>query len=851
MKYNRIILSCIAAMVALSTMAVVPSPKRDFRGAWLSTVWAIDWPAHRDTTAEAVKSQKLELRKILDNYTDCNINACFFQVRGMCDAMYQSKYEPWSQFLTGKRGLAPTYDPLEYVIEQAHAQGIEVHAWINPYRYATSSDTYGTLPTDYSVVNPGWIIKCGDIFILNPGEPAVRKRIVDVVCDIIDHYDVDGIVFDDYFYQDGMKDEYDDRLYALYNPDSLSRADWRRAQVNLMVAEVNAAIKARKPWCRFGIGPAGVAASSKAVADKYGITPCPAGSDWQYNQIYAEPVQWYVEHSVDYITPQVYWTIGSANDYSKIAPWWYMVANTFGRHCYISQSLTNLSPTRNMPVGMTERERIAADAKSTNFYAGEIVNQILIDYASTRENAPGSVFWSTKQIAKSGFTRIVTRDAYTRKAIVPNLTWFAPSEEQGFVTDLVRNGQTLTWQYAVPGQRFGIYAMPHSKRHDVQALTSSLYYQGLTYGQSFTLPDSITADFDVCVSVIDRYGNEYAPRFLGEALGEPVSPRLLYPLHGDSILLPSWLEWESVEDAMGYQVQLAYDSTFEDIIATVPTDTNAFFTQSLHQLDGKDMLYWRVRALVPNRQSLYSETRAFHGHLFACLSPLDGASGVELEPTIRWEKVFDDAEYYVEIATSLTFDNSALVYVASTHQTEMLIPENTLTYGTNYYVRVTASTSSLSVTSAISMFTTKDVVMTPPVILAPLAASHVYGDSVLVSWQDTPNNGFRVEYAKSPSFPPRSKKVILVDRGVLQCYLSNLTEGVWYLRIATRQVDESYTDYSDVIDFTYTLSTRLDDAAVSDEDAPYYDLLGRRIGEERVGQLLLIRSGKLIYQPQK
>lgn len=834
-------------MVALSTMAAVPSPKRDFRGAWLSTVWAIDWPNHRGTTDEDTKSQKVEMRAILDNYEECNINACFFQVRGMCDAMYNSKYEPWSQYLTGTRGAAPSYDPLQFVIDEAHARGIEVHAWLNPYRYATSEENYGTLPTDYSVVNPGWLINCGGITILNPGEPAVRQRIVDVVCDIIDHYDVDGIVFDDYFYQDGMRDEYDDRLYALYNPDSLSRADWRRAQVNRMVAGVNAAIKARKPWCRFGIGPAGVAASHKEVADKYGISPCPAGSDWQYNQIYAEPIQWYVEHSVDYITPQVYWTIGSANDYAKISPWWYVVANKFGRHCYISQSLTNLSATRNMPAGMTERERIAAAPAAVNFYAGEIVDQILIDHASTKEKAPGSVFWSSKQIGKTGFITTVVRDAYTRKAIVPNLTWFQPAETQGLVSDLTRNGQTLIWQYTTSGQRFGIYAMPVSKRHDSQALTTSLYYQGLTYGNSFTLADSITSDYAVCVTVIDRYGNEYSPRFLGEEEQTAITPQLLYPADGDSILLPNWLEWEAVDDAMGYQVELAYDPAFTRIIATVPTDTNTFFTQSLHELDGSVTCYWRVRAMMPNAVGNYSEVRSFRGRLFSFIYPQDGESGVPVSPTIRWDSVMHGAEYYVEIATALSFLERELVYTCSTNKTELTLPENALHYGTSYYVRVTATTPLVVVTSTSNLFTTEEVVMVPPVILTPLASSVVHGDSVLVTWQDTPNNGFRVEYSKSAKFPPRNKKVVIVDRGVLQCYLGDLTEGAWYLRIATQRVDESYTDYSDVVSFTYSLATATDNVHIDNANASCYDLLGRLVGEKRVGQLL-IRNGKLIYQ---
>lgn len=848
MKYNRFILSCIAAVVALSTMAAVPSPKRDFRGAWLSTVWAIDWPNHRDTTAEAAKSQKVEMRTILDNYAKCNINACFFQVRGMCDAMYQSKYEPWSQYLTGKRGLQPSYDPLQYVIEQAHARGIEVHAWLNPYRYATSEDNYGTAPTDYATIHPDWLINCGGITILNPGEPTVRQRIVDVVCDIIDHYDVDGIVFDDYFYQDGMKDEYDDRLYALYNPDSLSRADWRRAQVNLMVAQVNAAIKARKPWCRFGIGPAGVAASNKAVADKYGITPCPAGSDWQYNQIYAEPVQWYVEHSVDYITPQVYWTIGSANDYSKIAPWWYVVANQFGRHCYISQSLTSLSPTRDAPQGMSQRERIAAAPMATNFYAGEIADQILIDHASTKENAPGSVFWSTKQIAKLGFIKTIVRDAYTCKAIVPNLTWFQPSQTQGMVSDLTRSGQTLEWQYSVPGQRFGIYAMPRNMRNDREALTTSRYYQGMIYGNSFTLADSITADYAVCVTVIDRYGNEYSPRFLGEEQQDAVTPQLIYPANQDSILLPNWLSWQAVDDAIGYQIDLAYDPAFTDLIATVPTDTNAFLTQSLRQLDGTSTYYWRVRALAANRLSNYSETRSFKGRLFSITYPIDGESDIPVTPVITWDNALQGAEYTVEIADAIGFGTRDIIYSMATEDNWLAVPLHILTYGTNYYVRVTARTEYAEVASRPNLFTTQEVVMVAPSILTPTDGETVSADSVIVTWSDTPNNGFRLEWSTSSTFPARSSKVKTLDMGTFSYNIGTLKAGTWYIRIATKQKDESWTDYSDVVSFTYSPSSAVDDVFISsDKEAPCYDLLGRLVGERRVGQLL-IQNGKLIYQ---
>ena len=843
-KSKYILLAVLATWVVSTAMAVTPSPKRDFRGAWLSTVWAIDWPSHRDITEEAVKSQKVELRNILTNYENCNINACFFQVRGMSDAMYNSKYEPWSQYLTGKRGLAPTYDPFEYVIEEAHKRGIEVHAWINPYRYATAEENYGRLSTDYSTTHPDWLINCGGIHILNPGLPAVREQIVNIVVDILEKYDVDGIVFDDYFYQNGMMDEYDDELYAKYNPDSLERGDWRRRQVNLMVQDVYNAIKARKPWCRFGISPAGVAASSKAVADKYGITPCPSGSDWQYNQIYAEPVQWLVDQSIDYISPQVYWTIGAAADYAKITPWWYMVANQFGRHCYISQSLSSLSHTKTMPAKMSEREKAAA---ATNFYADEISNQIMINHSSAKEGAPGTVFFSSKQIAKTGFIKTIVRDVYTRKALVPVLTWFKPDEQQGLVTNLKREGQTLTWNYAVEGQRYGVYAMPKDKRNDVEALTTTLYYQGLTYSPTYVLDDSIAADYAVCVTVIDRYGNEYAPRFLGEALVEPIVPTLLFPADGANILLPNYLEWEYIDDAMGYQLEIAYDEQFSDIIAVVPVDTNVFFTQPLVEINGDSVYYWRVSAQVANRESRYSEVRSFTGDLFSVTSPINGEIEVSVTPTITWDFVREGADYYVEIATSNTFKNAEIVFAESTKNTSVTIPENVLKYGITHYVRVTATTPDMTVTSATNQFVTVDVVMVAPVIIAPVNGGTVGGATVLVKWQDTPNNGFRLEWAKSASFPNRSKKIKTVDMGVCEYSLTELEEGTWYVRVATIKKDETWTEYSEVVAFIYSLSTDVENVWGNTTNGQYYDLLGRPVGEPHSGQIV-IKDGKLIYQ---
>ena len=263
--------------------------------------------------------------------------------------MYDSKYEPWSSYVSGTRGKAPAFDPFAYILEQAHARGLEVYAWLNPYRYINSSYSsgYGNAGGDknYENSHPEWLIEWNNggttWTILNPALPEVKQRIVDVIADIMSKYDIDGVIFDDYFYQNGLPESYDAADYTKYTEGggTLSQADWRRENVNDMVRMVNAYIKSTKPWVRFGIGPAGVAGKPEVTA-KYGLPACP-GSDWQYNGISSDPLAWLAEGSIDFISPQVYWNIGNENaDFANITPWWYMACKKFNRHCYISQSLT-------------------------------------------------------------------------------------------------------------------------------------------------------------------------------------------------------------------------------------------------------------------------------------------------------------------------------------------------------------------------------------------------------------------------------------------------------------------------------------------------------------------------------
>ena len=846
MKKNRSILfSFVARCSLLATILFLctninaqeyTSPKREFRGAWLSTVWAIDWPNYRDNTSAAETSQKKQMIEILDRYQKANMNVCFFQVRGFSDAFYNSAYEPWSKYLCGERGKAPNYDPFQFVIEECHKRGIECHAWINPYRYSTSQDTYGTLPTDYSNTHPEWLLDCGGTVILNPGIPEVRQRIVDVVIDILDKYDVDGIVFDDYFYPNGgMSNDKDQELYDKYNPDNLERGDWRRHQVNLMVKGVHDAIKDRKPWVRFGISPAGVACTNRAVANKYGITPCPSGSDWQYNGIYSDPVAWISQNTIDYISPQVYWTIGANADYSKIVPWWGTVVHKFGRHNYVSCSLSDLKrepssapaqvaqSNEYSDVDEYEEDRVFAriperqDVMMRAFYPQETVNEIVINRESAKEGAPGMVFFSTKNLSTVGFIDKLTSTVYTHYALPPAVTWYK-ADEQALVTDLTLDGQILTWNDDEV-LRYGIYAIPKAERNDPLALTTSKYLLGMSYATSYQLPEGISSDTHaIAVTVIDGYANEFAPRFLNEELKSDITPQLVAPLNEADIILPTWLTWQPINDAMSYIVEIAYDNDFDSILATMQTDSAAFLTQQIAKIDGSRKTYWRVKANVANAKSNWSETRWFKGNLFSVVYPEDGQGAVSVTPTITWDNAGEGATYTCEVATANTFTSYEVVFSKTTSDTAVVIPRDVLNYGRNYYVRVKAVSSTVNVTSLTTLFTTEDVVMVAPTIVSPTDGDEVNAPTLEIVVSDTPNNGFRFEVSAKSSFPSRGTKIKTTDVGVKIMEFSDLESGEYYIRVATIESDAGYTDFSEVVRVTYnkTIGVNVDNAESRD-----------------------------------
>ncbi len=512
---NRVLMLLIVLGMATGvTVNADEARKREMRAAWIATVWAIDWPS----TQNNVAAQKAELDSYLDNLKAQNFNAIFFQVRSMCDAMYQSSYEPWSSYLTGTRGKNPGYDPLAYAVEQCHARGIQCHAWVNPYRFSTGSNW--NTAQDQALRNKGMLLSYTSgsttTTILNPGLPETRQRIVDVIREIITGYDVDGVVFDDYFYPNGIPTNSSAEDYNLWNDSNVDMtfADWRRNNVNMMVADVYNMIQEVKPEVRFGISPAGVAGTASTSASQHGVTPCPKGSDWQYNGIFSDPLAWLEQGTIDYISPQIYWkTNHSTNPFGPITDWWSYIAKHFGRHHYASHSISFF------------------DSSNTSSDWAEVVQQINLSRQYSEDNSPGTVLYSARYIngpRKSGLGNYLLSNAFQRPAMIPAVTW-KPAPGYQAPASLALNGDTLSWS---PQEgtlvKYSVYAIPDDVTDDA---ASSIAYDGLRadyllgiiYSPTFTVPEACQSGYRYAVCVIDGYGNEGEPAWLRTG-DEPVDP---------------------------------------------------------------------------------------------------------------------------------------------------------------------------------------------------------------------------------------------------------------------------------------------------------------------------------------
>ncbi|MGW1805941.1 glycoside hydrolase family 10 protein [Streptomyces sp. NPDC002078] len=329
---------------ALSALAMAPGPAAadrrpraaaEMRGVWLATVSNRDWPSRPGLPAHA---QRKELIAHLDRAARDRLNTVIFQVRPTADALWPSPYEPWSEYLTGTQGRSPGWDPLGTAVREAHARGLELHAWFNPYRIANHTDPGRLAASHPARTHPDWAVPYGGRLYYNPGLPEVRAFVQRAVLDAVARYPVDAVHFDDYFYPYPVPGQTfdDDDAYDRYGGDFSSRAGWRRDNVNRLVKGMAAGIRKVRPGTRFGISP--FAVWRNASSD-------PRGSDTRagvqtYDDLYADTRTWVRSHWIDYIVPQLYWHIGfAAADYAKLVAWWAAVAKGTKTHLYIGEAL--------------------------------------------------------------------------------------------------------------------------------------------------------------------------------------------------------------------------------------------------------------------------------------------------------------------------------------------------------------------------------------------------------------------------------------------------------------------------------------------------------------------------------
>ncbi|MFC3236543.1 hypothetical protein CP967_28445 [Streptomyces nitrosporeus] len=305
------------------------------RGVWIATVANLDWPSKAGLSAAA---QKAELIAHLDRAVELKLNTAVLQVRPAADALWPSPHEPWAQCLTGTQGKDPGWDPLGTAVREAHARGLELHAWFNPYRVANHTDPSKLAAGHPARTHPGWVLPYGGKLYYNPGLPEVRKFVQDAMLDAVGRYDIDAVHWDDYFYPYPVAGQTfdDDAAYERYGSGFSTKAAWRRDNIDRLVRETAERVKAVKKDVRFGISP--FAVWRNAATD-------PAGSDTRagvqtYDDLHADTRKWVKEGWVDYVAPQVYWHIGNAAaDYAKLVEWWARTVRGTGVDLYIGEAL--------------------------------------------------------------------------------------------------------------------------------------------------------------------------------------------------------------------------------------------------------------------------------------------------------------------------------------------------------------------------------------------------------------------------------------------------------------------------------------------------------------------------------
>ncbi len=793
-KYKFALVTLILSLIFPVISAYADTyPKREIRAAWVTVSWNNDWPTSSTATTA---TKKAEVETYLDLMKKNGFNAAFLHVRGMSDRIYKlNTYgnitinEPWSSYVSGTRGTDPGWDPLAYWIEQAHERGMELHAWINPYRFGNRVSNPAPTATNYpfnstegdkEAVSNGMIISYLNptpnestgyytrYYIFNPALDAVKTRIKNICQVLTYNYDIDGIVFDDYFYPEGIGNEgteaEDYTNYADYvkNGGTMNIGDWRRNNINDMVDQVYNAIKAIKPYVKFGISPAGAAYDGLLPEDD--IPPmsdyCKA-DDWQYDGIFSDPMYWMRNKTVDYLSPQLYWKMdNSTNGFNEMATWWHIVASKFGRHYYASHTLSFITN--------------ATTSTTANFT--EIQNQIEANRNTTIDNNLGTILFSLRNFSgkvASGLAPHLKEYTYQKRAIVPATDWYETTNP-GKPQNLKLSSSTLTWDAATMsdgtvsgiGMRYAVYAIPlnigrvdaSSDVHTKDGGFKAEYLLDLTYSNTYSVSNYSSNNYWYAVTIVDRYGNEWEAATINEpALGN-ASISLNEPADNSTLeFTDNTFSWTS--DGETFIFQISTSSDFSSTLLEQETTAKSITIASTNFTDGTTY-YWRVQASRTGYNSAWSETRTFTMETrptitLTLLTPAKGSTIDSETISFSWNGV-EGANYTFELAEYSSFSN--ILITTTTTDTNHEIATSTLTGNKTYFWRIKATKENYQ--SAISEYSS---FITPKV-----EGETVDGITIEKLWVKSKNEGNFPSQLSESCTNPRSMAAYQGDVYVLE-----------------------------------------------------------------------------------
>ena len=397
----------------------LPEITREFRGVWIATVANIDWPV---AGTDSWEKQKKDYLALLDYYKGLHFNAVIVQIRTAGDALYPTKLAPWSKYLTGQQGTAPKTqeNPLNWMIEAAHQRGLEFHAWLNPYRATMDLNTAGLNPNHDFHKHRKWMLKYGSKWYYDPGLPEVKTHLLQIIDEVVENYDIDAIHFDDYFYpyREPNLEFPDQASYLVYKKPGQSKDDWRRQNVNELILALSQTIKSKKPWVQFGISPFGVWRNKSK--DPKG-SPTQAGQT-NYDDLFADVLLWMKNRWIDYLIPQLYWSMEHRLASHRIlADWW---SNTsYGIPIYLG----------NGPYKIRDDSDVAWKNPE------ELINQV--HYGRTLPQVQGNSFFSAKSIFQKNkdVAQLLKKEVYDQPVLPPG---FEPEKPVQVMQPLILNVQS-------------------------------------------------------------------------------------------------------------------------------------------------------------------------------------------------------------------------------------------------------------------------------------------------------------------------------------------------------------------------------------------------------------------------